>query len=416
MADRILTSTSPETREAMPFAEFRKDPKRTERATMKDIENHVVVRWAPQWRQLGRQLRIEEHQMNIIEHDHPNNCEECCSKMLSDWLEQNTYNDTTWEVLIRAIDKLPEDIPSFVEDIQSVVAATTNHLRTCYDESRFSSTEDEWPPYQPKHYTTLALIHSGNESPVAAVISVAQELAVAGNIVSNSVLQTSRNPESQCRITKNISDIFAPVVTPDGSTRDPNMILIEGAPGIGKTVLAKEIAFQWAKNKLLATKKLLFLLSLRDFNVNNAISIEDFVQYAVKSTEIVHWLVTYLFNCKGKNVVIVLDGYDEISDNYRKKSFITNIIHRRIFPQCCIVITSRPTASSHLRNLVDCRVEIVGFTEEDRFDYIQTALEGKDEQVKALQQYLQSNPTINALCYIPLNMTILLCLAENGLD
>ena len=27
MADRILTSTSPETREAMPFAEFRKDPK-----------------------------------------------------------------------------------------------------------------------------------------------------------------------------------------------------------------------------------------------------------------------------------------------------------------------------------------------------------------------------------------------------
>ena len=33
-----------------------------------------------------RQLNIEEHQMNIIEHDHPNNCEECCSKMLSDWL------------------------------------------------------------------------------------------------------------------------------------------------------------------------------------------------------------------------------------------------------------------------------------------------------------------------------------------
>ena len=77
---------------------------------MKDIENHVVVRWAPQWRQLGRQLNIEEHQMNIIEHDHPNNCEECCSKMLSDWLEQNTYNDTTWEVLIRAIDKLPEEM------------------------------------------------------------------------------------------------------------------------------------------------------------------------------------------------------------------------------------------------------------------------------------------------------------------
>ena len=36
--------------------------------------------------------------------------------------------------------------------------------------------------------------------------------------------------------------------------------------------------------------------------------------------------------------------------------------------------------------------------------------------MKALQHYLQSNPTINALCYIPLNMTALLCIAENGIN
>ena len=80
------------------------------RPKLKDIDNHVVVRWAPQWRQLGRQLNIEEHQMNTIECDHPNNCVECCSKMLSDWLEQNTSEHTTWEILICAIDKLPEDL------------------------------------------------------------------------------------------------------------------------------------------------------------------------------------------------------------------------------------------------------------------------------------------------------------------
>ena len=38
-----------------------------------------------------------------------------------------------------------------------------------------------------------------------------------------------------------------------------------------------------------------------------------------------------------------------------------------------------------------------------------------DAQVTDLQHYLQSNPTINALCYIPLNMTILLCLVKNGI-
>ena len=81
-----------------------------------------------------------------------------------------------------------------------------------------------------------------------------------------------------------------------------------------------------------------------------------------------------------------------------------------------MVVTSRPTASSILHESVDRRVETVGFTEEDRLEYIQTALENHDEQVEALQHYLQSNPTINALCYIPLNMTILLCLVEDGID
>ena len=105
-----------------------------------------------------------------------------------------------------------------------------------------------------------------------------------------------------------------------------------------------------------------------------------------------------------------------MSEENRKESIIIDIINRRILTKSCLVITSRPTASSTIHASVDRRVEIVGFTEEDRLNYIQTALEDNDEQIRALQHYLQSNPTINALCYIPLNMTILLCLAEDGID
>ena len=42
------------------------------------------------------------------------------------------------------------------------------------------------------------------------------------------------------------------------------MVLIEGAPGIGKTVLSKEIASQWAANKMLNSIKLLLLVFLRN--------------------------------------------------------------------------------------------------------------------------------------------------------
>ena len=62
--------------------------------------------------------------------------------------------------------------------------------------------------------------------------------------------------------------------------------------------------------------------------------------------------------------------------------------------------------------MADCRVEVLGFTEEDQLDYIQHALTGTVDKIEVLQFYLQSNSTINynALCYVPLNMTILLCL------
>ena len=74
---------------------------------MKDIEDYVVTRFAKQWRQLSDLLNIDQNSMDILEHNFPNNCEECCSRMLDSWLQQNTQENTTWKVLINAIDKLP---------------------------------------------------------------------------------------------------------------------------------------------------------------------------------------------------------------------------------------------------------------------------------------------------------------------
>jgi len=273
-------------------------------------------------------------------------------------------------------------------------------LRIRYDIERFAAEEDEWPPYKPKHYTTLALIHYQGQYADTKVISLTRKLATEGNIVSSMSQFNSNSEADQTNVfsnaTKNIADLFMPKQTSDGSFVNPSIVLIEGAPGIGKTILSKEIAYQWAKNKLLQSKKLLFLIFLRNFHFESIISVEMFLQHLLHSSQMANSVAEYVTKNGGEDLAIVLDGYDEISQNDRKNSFIAAIIHHQVLPKSLIVITSRPTASLHLREHADCRVEVVGFSEADRLDYIKTALPESFEQVN---DYLQSNPTINALCY-----------------
>ena len=77
---------------------------------MKDINNYVVTKWAPRWKELSRQLNINQDSINILERNHANDCEVCCSRMLEAWLDENIHDDATWEILICAIDKLPIDL------------------------------------------------------------------------------------------------------------------------------------------------------------------------------------------------------------------------------------------------------------------------------------------------------------------
>jgi len=128
------------------------------------------------------------------------------------------------------------------------VHLAANHLREEYIECRFNFKTDDWPPFHPKHYTTLALIHHRGRHTDTKVISVTKQLVTEGNIANLSATQLSSNVNYH---SKNISELFAPDAM---SSIAPNFILIEGAPGIGKTVLSKEIAYQWAENKLIQSK------------------------------------------------------------------------------------------------------------------------------------------------------------------
>ena len=259
---------------------------------------------------------------------------------------------------------------------------------------------DDWPPYHPKHYTPLTVIHHERRCTEPEVISSAKKLFIKGYSMNDLAI-------------KSINDLFIPF---EGATPYPYRILIEGAPGIGKTILSKEIALQWANQVILPSKKLLLLLFMRDPRIRDITNVKSLVSHFWDKTDAISSKVTdWLVQTDGQYLAIVLDGYDEVSED-NHNLFINDIIEHKKLTKCGVVITSRPAASSHLHTIVNCRVEVLGFSEENRQKFIQEALQGQWDKIEELRSFLQCNPYLNTLCYIPLNMSILLSLTKDGIS
>ena len=73
------------------------------RPTLKDLYDHVVIKVADKWRDLGVQLlrSDQERSLNIIEVDHPRDAIGCCKYLFEKWVETNA--DATWNMLIIAL-------------------------------------------------------------------------------------------------------------------------------------------------------------------------------------------------------------------------------------------------------------------------------------------------------------------------
>ena len=229
----------------------------------------------------------------------------------------------------------------------------------------------------------------------------------AYNHLNHQPLKHILNGSKSTRVTESITKILTSLDTHKG----PKLLLIEGAQGMGKTILLKEIAYKWANNELLMTYKLVFLINLQDPKVHRVKTLNDFLQYFCEKSGFPRKVIDNVFansdNVAGKNVAFFFDSFEELPTDLQEDSFVYKIVKREVLPNCLLVVSSRPHASACLRPNATVRAHLLGFTKmEQKNKFIEQALE--DHQHTEMTQYLKHKSTINNLCSVPLYMAILL--------
>ena len=110
----------------------------------------------------------------------------------------------------------------------------------------------------------------------------------------------------------------------------------------------------------------------------------------------------------GTRCLIILEGFDEMASERRcSDPFLLHLIEEcTIMEEGTIIITSRPHACDKIN--AGRRVEVVGFGNDAIRKFVEESFPKDDQSVKDFLWQLNEYPRLHSLCYIPMNLVMML--------
>ena len=299
--------------------------------------------------------------------------------------------------------KLTSDVTETLwsEYYNSVYKQYMDYLKFLYVSiDKKQATPNQWPPSATKKFFRLAMIKTATVRR-GYIDDRFVRMTVTGKV--DDILQEKYPIQ--------LEDIFK------GTVGQRKVILLEGAPGCGKSTLSVYICQQWEKDQLFNQFQLVILIQLRDPAVRNATSLADLLP--CPDTITAQEIAARMLANKCYGVLFILDGWDELPHDLRKNTIFHNLVqpdlsHSNPLCESAVIVTSRPISSGDLHQAVSSRVEILGFTAEELYQFFTESLKGDIEAVKTLLERIDENPEVAGSCYLPLNATILVHLFSSN--
>ncbi|KAM3916660.1 MHC class II transactivator [Leptodactylus fuscus] len=250
-----------------------------------------------------------------------------------------------------------------------------------------------------------------------------------GKVVSKTAEKELLNYD-QAEMERETLDLLNLFEDKDRKEMETKIIALLGQSGMGKTVLAKKICYDWSAEGKFDQFSFVFYFDCRNLDVNKQYNVKDFLfKLSSGSQEKNVDIYQYILRNPEK-VLLIFDGFDEFPDpegllhgsfmspnkTNRVKDLFTGLFQKKLLRGCTLLVTARIREKlNQYLGKVDKIVEMMGFSPSQVEWYIKEYFKERPDFSNALE-WLKSYQYAFSYCYIPLMCKMMCRFAEENLQ